>query len=644
MNAPDYPATAPANAVAVCALPIDQILPSRSNPRKHFDDAYLAELAESIKSHGLIQPITVRPLSLDALLAFNRTRKDDGTDHPSYELVVGECRWRAAKLAGLAEIPAFWRELDDKQVLEIQVVENLQRRDVHPIEEAEGYQALIARHGYTADTLAAKIGKSRAYVYARLKLAALTPAVREEFFAGKLEASTALLIARIPGEALQKKAAKEVIHSYNGEPLSYRAAKQHIHSRYTLSLKRATFRPDDATLLPAAGACSACPKLSGNFHDLFNDIEDADVCTDPDCFEAKRQARREHLIANAERRKIPVFLGDQGREATRAEIQYVSLDAEVDDDGEGRTYRQILGDKVKPEALIEFPYGKKDLTECVPLNTLEAALRKAGWEPAEEQPYVPPDATPEQKKAAEAQAAKRKAETEEWERKKEAAERENTWRNKLATEVLRRVELDTNNGDLNTDRAIILLAHAWLAQCDLEYEFPEDLCANYGIELPAEYDSADEMPRIYGIMEKWRVGTALAFLLDALTAHTERNIFVNRDTTIQPPRILLATAALVGLDAEVLREPPPATAKVQPKTAKSKAAKPAPTPSDAAHASDVSAQPAAPAEEPKAAKKPAAKKAKAKADPAPASPANEAASPLKTSALPAWPFPTGARP
>jgi len=646
MNAPEL-ATPPADAVAVASLPVAAIAASPSNPRKRFDDAYIAELAASIKSHGLIQPITVRPLSLGALFAFNRTRIETDS-HPTYEIVVGECRWRAAKLAGLTDIPAFWRELDDKQVLEIQVIENLQRRDVHPIEEAEGYQALIAHYGYTADQIAAKISKSRSYVYGRLKFAHLCRDARDAFYEGRLDASVALLVARIPGETLQKKATKEVTCGYDNQPLSYRNAKTHILHRYTLSLVQATFKPSDATLLPKAGSCTDCDKLSGNCRDLFNDIDDPNVCTDPDCFEAKREARRDQLIANAEKRKIPVFLGDQGRQELNGDTEYVSLDAEVDDDADGRTYRQILGDKAPVAAIIEFPYGKKDLAECAPLSALEAALRKAGWEPAEEPaPYVPPDATPEQKKAAEAFDAKRKAEAEEWDRKKEAVARENIYRGTLATELLRRIELDTDNGHLNTDRAIVLLAQAWLQQNEIEYNFPEDLMARYGVELPDEYDAADEMTRIFGLMDTWSVGTALAFLFDALTETTERLVHLHDDNGIKPPRILLAAAAMVSLDAEALRELSPAAAKKQAKTAKAKAAKPVSTPVNAARADEVGAT-AAPANAPaETSKKAAPKKPKVKSTPAPASPANEAAAPPKTPPLnpvQAWPFPQGARP
>jgi len=632
MNAPDF-AKAPSNAVAVATLPIDEIMASRSNPRKHFDDAYIAELADSIKSHGLIQPITVRPLPLDAMFEYNKRRKDGDDGAPRYELVVGECRWRAAKLAGLTDIPAFWRELDDKQVLEIQVIENLQRRDVHEIEEAEGYQALIARHGYTADQIAAKIGKSRSYVYGRLKFTALCREVREAFFAGKLDGSTALLIARIPGEALQKRAAKEVINGYNGEPLSYRAAKQHIHSRYTLSLKQATFKPDDATLVPTAGTCSACPKLSGNFQDLFNDIKATDVCTDPDCFEAKRLARREQLIAHAEKRKIPVFLGDKGREAINAEIEYVSLDAEVDDDAEGRTYRQVLGDKAPVTALIEFPYGLRDLTECAPLNTLEAALHKAGWKPAEPEPTPPrkgeTPAEAEARKAADAAHQARLARREEL--RAQAAD-ENTRREQALGAAVQKLHALTLDTDKTTEDLFYLVAEAWFRNimdanelADLEPGIRSHLDANYA--LPDEFDDADEIPRAIGILRRAPLARVVAMLLDDLVRSNECHVnewHLDEDKHGQAaPHIIASLTRLVDVPFQSVTHP-------------------ALTPSKAAPAAGKGAKAAPAAEKP--AKKATAKKAKAKADPAPASPANEAAAPPKTSALPAWPFPTGARP
>jgi len=548
MNAP-----IPPDAVAVASLPVFAIGASPSNPRKRFDDAYIAELADSIRHHGLIQPITVRPLSLDGLFAFNKRAHPDDP-RPTYEIVVGECRWRAAKVAGLTDIPAFWRDLDDKQVLEIQVVENLQRRDVHPIEEAEGYQQLIDRHGYTADAIAAKIGKSRSYVYGRLKFADLCRDARDAFYEGRLDASTALLVARIPGETLQKKATKEITCGYDNQPLSFRNAKSHIHYRYTLSLKQATFSPDDATLLPAAGNCTDCPKRSGNCRDLFNDIDDADVCTDPDCFEAKRLARRDRLIANAEKRKIPVFLGNDARVALNGDKEYISLDANVEDDAQGRTYRQILGDTVQPEALIEFPYGQRDLGECAEMSTLEAALRKAGWMPQEDDGHtVHGNLTPEQQREAELQRNKREAEARL--REEDAARRaeaETARRQTLLSASFAALHALAIAVSEQADALIHALAVAWLRQqmhyCGLSDE--EDLLIEHigeACRLPDEYDEAREIERLSDLIDAAPLGRVLALMFRAMVTEEMTVHWHNID---KPGPTIDALAALLKVQPE----------------------------------------------------------------------------------------------
>ena len=197
-------------------MPVDLIDVSKTNPRKHFDKEKLAELGESIVRHGIIAPLIVRPI------AGNR-----------YELVAGERRLRAAReIAALSEVPVIVRELSDRDALEVQVIENLQRADLHPLEEAEGYAKLIREHGYDADQLALKIGKSRSYVYARIKLGQLRDEVKEALYADKINHSVALLIARIPDPELQLEAFKKVVpdeNHYSGrlsdEPLSYREAK-----------------------------------------------------------------------------------------------------------------------------------------------------------------------------------------------------------------------------------------------------------------------------------------------------------------------------------------------------------------------------------------------------------------------------------
>lgn len=607
-------AALPPEAVAVATLPIAAIVASPSNPRKHFDDAYIAELAESIKAHGLIQPITVRPLSLDALFAFNKRAHPDD-ERPVYEIVVGECRWRAAKLAGLEQIPGFWRELDDKQVLEIQVIENLQRRDVHPIEEADGYQQLMQRHGYSADEIAAKIGKSRGYVYGRLKLTALCKEASEAFFNGLLDASTALLVARIPGTALQKRALKEVTSGYNGEPLSYRNAKNHIQCHFTISLKQATFPLDDAALVSSAGSCSACQKRSGNTPEICADLGDEDVCTDTACFENKRLTRRQQIISNAEKKGIPVFAGDNGIRAFNEEDR-VDVDTVVDGDPEDRTYRDILGDKLpRPDALAEVGYGPRmRMVELVNIDTMKKALIKAGWQPD----LLKENAQKERQQKTDPHQAERKA-------KEEAAKVEGEFRKQLADRVITRMCAQVADRSLTASSLIPLLAVAWL-RFDFTFngEVDEGRLKRFGINVPVDhpadedYDDHEQLQKVADIMNGWPVETALGFLFDVMTSEETNTNIYNFNPERDRPYTLLNLALLTDLDPETLREP-------------------ISTPTTAAQAPE-DATPAAPAEG--KAKKVGAKKTKVKTDPAPALPANEPATPVKTTALSDWPFPS----
>lgn len=150
--------------------------PSPTNPRKSFPEDKMAELIESVKRVGVMQPLLVRNWPAD----YPHT----GSDFPFYEVVAGERRYRAAVAAGLTLVPVLVRDLSDGEVLELQMIENLQREDIHPIEEAEGYQLMMDRQGYTADTLAEKLGKSRSYIFGRLKLLALDEEARRLFRGG----------------------------------------------------------------------------------------------------------------------------------------------------------------------------------------------------------------------------------------------------------------------------------------------------------------------------------------------------------------------------------------------------------------------------------------------------------------------------
>ena len=292
-------------------IPLACVIPSKTNPRKNFEPTALEELATSIKQHGIAQPILVRPMA-DAYVEL------DGTQVACVEIVAGERRYRAAKMAGLETVPAIVRALTDVQALELQILENLQRKDVHEIEEAEGYDRLMKEAGYTADQLAEKVGKSRSYIYGRLKFCALAPAAREAFFDGRLNASTALLIARIPVPELQAKAAEEIVKpTFGNEPMSYRNAVAHVRNRYMLDLEDAPFDTTDAKLVKAAGACHNCPKRAGANPLLYVDI-DPDVCTDPDCFNQKKVVHFEKVLAKAEKKKLPIFEAEGWYQNARA--------------------------------------------------------------------------------------------------------------------------------------------------------------------------------------------------------------------------------------------------------------------------------------------------------------------------------------
>jgi ParB/RepB/Spo0J family partition protein len=352
-------------------IPLDKIEPSRTNPRKRFPEDKMQELATNIKAHGVLQPILVRPVDKAGRAVIN----DETLDH--FEIVAGERRYRASKLADQVSIPAIVRELTDIDALELQIHENLHREDLHPIEEAEGFQYLLDKSnpltGLTVEQLCEKVGKSRSYVFSSLKLLDLCAYGRDAFFDGKMNASIALLIARIPGEKLQTQAIQEVANSYN--PYSVRQAAHLIQSRFMLKLPSAKFKITDANLVPAAGSCKECPKRTGNCPELFPDVESADVCTDPNCFEAKGKAHLEQLresgatvLEGAEAKKImPNSWTIKGA--------YVKLDENLP--GSAESIRKALGND-KPEVITLVSENGKETIEVVKKADVEAKLAEKG--------------------------------------------------------------------------------------------------------------------------------------------------------------------------------------------------------------------------------------------------------------------------
>lgn len=356
---------------------------SLSNPRKHFDQAKLAELAESIKATGVHQPILLRPLP-GTRLADTFGFRRQGAPLPAYELVAGARRLRACRLAKVAEVPAMIRELTDEQALEIQVIENLQREDVTALEEAEGYEALM-KHGHAdADQVAAKIGKSRSYVYARLKLLDLCQQAREALREGKIDFSRGLLIARIPDEGLQIKALQFCTRTdWQGDAPGYRECASHVQSEYMLRLDKARFPIADASLVPAAGSCAECPKRTGANPDLFKDVDSADVCTDPQCYRAKEDAHTALMVAEAQAKGQTVIAGPEAAElaydAYNHKLKgYKRLDS-VEDSPTDQPLRKIIGKQMEAEGikptLIENPRKRGELVAALPNEVVLRLLK-----------------------------------------------------------------------------------------------------------------------------------------------------------------------------------------------------------------------------------------------------------------------------
>ncbi|GKH48800.1 ParB/RepB/Spo0J family partition protein [Anaerotruncus massiliensis (ex Togo et al. 2019)] len=179
---------------AVSTLAVSEIEPNRGQPRKQFDPAALADLADSIRQHGVLQPLVVRPMP-------------DG----SYQLVAGERRWRAARMAGLSQVPVVIKELSDSETMALALIENLQREDLNAIEEAMGYRDLMENFGLTQEQVSAKVGKSRPVVTNALRLLGLPEEVRGLLSEGKLSAGHARALLSLGEEELIRQAAADTV-------------------------------------------------------------------------------------------------------------------------------------------------------------------------------------------------------------------------------------------------------------------------------------------------------------------------------------------------------------------------------------------------------------------------------------------------
>ena len=180
--------------LSTSTLPINEIIPNKEQPRKTFDEAALNELADSIAQHGVLQPLLVRPLTTGG-----------------YQLVAGERRWRASRIAGLKEVPVIVKELSDTEAMQLAIIENLQREDLNPIEEAEGLQALIDKCGFNQEEAAASVGKSRPAITNALRLLKLPPEVRDLTREGTISAGHARALLAFDNDAMIIEAANQIV-------------------------------------------------------------------------------------------------------------------------------------------------------------------------------------------------------------------------------------------------------------------------------------------------------------------------------------------------------------------------------------------------------------------------------------------------
>lgn len=178
---------------AVRYISIDEIRPNRNQPRRHFNEDSIGELADSIREHGIIQPLIVRK------------------DEHGYELVAGERRWRAARVAGLSAVPCVTRELTDEENAVLAIIENLQREDLDPIEEAQGLRRMMDSYGFTQEQVSKSVGKSRPYISNSLRLLTLPEAIQDMVSGGSLSIGHARALITIPDERKQKEYAEKAV-------------------------------------------------------------------------------------------------------------------------------------------------------------------------------------------------------------------------------------------------------------------------------------------------------------------------------------------------------------------------------------------------------------------------------------------------
>ena len=352
---------------------LHKFVPSRTN-RTVVEDDELHALAATIKAYGILQPIIVRKLPAERL---QETFENPETRKAAFEIIAGERRFVAARVAGLRTLPYLLVEADDQKALQLQLIENLHRQDLNPIEEARQLQMLIEDFQLTREDAADAVRKSRTHVYETLRLLSLPHTAMQALKEGRLPRSHALLVLQRPTVAMQEEFAERVLTGGpDGGTMSLRSAEDLARRNYMTQLDKAPFDLADALLCPKAGACTNCPKRTGATPDLW-DKQVPDSCTDTACFAEKKEAQLAHVKAEAVQAGRQIISGKAARDIMPTETGtmrgYIALDKASQ--GSKAETRQVLGQDVPASrvVLIETPSG--GFTEAVPVHAASAVVQ-----------------------------------------------------------------------------------------------------------------------------------------------------------------------------------------------------------------------------------------------------------------------------
>jgi ParB/RepB/Spo0J family partition protein len=348
-------------------VPLSSLTESPTNPRKHFDQKKLDELAASIKERGVLEPILIRKNGKEG----------------SHEIVAGTRRFRASKLAGKTDIPAILCEFSDDEVLEVQLEENDQRDDLTPLDRAEAYAVLAAR-GKSVKDIARVVKRKTSEVAATLALVKLPKPVKDALASGLIDLRYTNLIARIPDTKLQEIALVRIVPNYGSgaglrAPVPYALAKQIVEEEFMAPLSAAPFDPEDATLSPL-GACAACPHLASNNRDLFGDVKAKAICTNPRDFRLKTENYLKRLRENGH---TVLLSKDEVRRAFPQEGNphylakgYVDLEDVCPADPKARTYETLLSRPAKLKTVYALVENR--VRKLYPSAALPEALTASG--------------------------------------------------------------------------------------------------------------------------------------------------------------------------------------------------------------------------------------------------------------------------